>query len=176
MSDSMAKVLEYLGEDAKARPAPFVLAQPRKRPAKAARAPVKKGRVALQPYSHTADPKGNIVVRAPQLTSRAIVRLAEKLAVRQETVLIVSDIALRTFHRRQEKHEALTATESDRVLRIARVAKEAERVFGSSEKSTRWLSSENRVLDAKPLDLLATDAGARDVEAELIRIDYGDFA
>jgi putative toxin-antitoxin system antitoxin component (TIGR02293 family) len=103
-------------------------------------------------------------------------RLADRLSVSQETVLIVSDIKLRTFHRRQEKRQELTEAESDRIMRIARVAKEAERVFGNSEKSKRWLSTENRILGAKPLDLLATDAGSRDVENELVRINYGDFA
>lgn len=176
MSDSMQQVLEYLGEDARPRPAPTALSRPKKRAGKAARPPAKKAPVGLEACGVAPGTSGQIVVRAPQLTSKAIVRLAEKLAVSQETVLCVSDIAPRTFHRRQEKDEALTATESDRVLRIARVAKEAERVFGSSEKSTRWLSSENRILGARPLDLLATDASAREVESELIRIDYGDFA
>lgn len=115
-------------------------------------------------------------VRAPKLASAVVGRLADRLSVSQETVLIVSDIKLRTFHRRQEKREALTEAESDRIMRIARVAEEAERVFGSGEKSKRWLSTDNRILGARPLDLLATDAGSRDVENELVRIDYGDFA
>src|SRR5690606_8665213 len=101
----------------------------------------------------------------------AVGRLAAKLSVTPEMVLQVSDISERTFHRRQAKQEPLTEAESDRVLRIARIAREAERVFGSGEKASRWLSTTSRILGAKPLDLLATDAGARDVEYELVRID-----
>lgn len=115
-------------------------------------------------------------MRAPQLRSRAVFRLADKLLVSPEVVLNVSDISERTFQRRQANHTLLTEAESDRVLRIARVAREAERVFGDSGKASRWLSSESRILGAKPLDLLATDAGARDVEHELVRIEHGDFA
>ena len=119
---------------------------------------------------------GHLRLRAPQLSSRAVGRLAEKLAVSEVVVLNVSDISERTFQRRKERQERLSEAESDRVLRIARIASEAERVFGDSDKARRWLSADNRMLGAKPLDLLATDAGARDVESELVRIDFGDFA
>ena len=37
-------------------------------------------------------------------------------------------------------------------------------------------SSSNRILGAKPLEMLATDAGAHGVEAELNRIELGDYA
>lgn len=113
---------------------------------------------------------------APQVSSNAVGRLAKNLQVSADVVLQVSKIPVRTYHRRQAAQEMLTETESDRLLRIARVALQAEQVFGSSEKSTRWLSANSRILGAAPLDLLATDAGAREVEYELVRIEYGDFA
>jgi len=151
MSETIERVLHYLGE----------------KPPK------------VSPRHTVSEPGATVVVtifRAPQLTSKAVGRLATKLAVNTETVLDVSDISARTFHRRQAKQERLTEAESDRVLRIARVASEAERVFGDATRAGRWLSSVSTILGAKPLDLLATDAGARDVEYELIRIDQGDFA
>lgn len=114
--------------------------------------------------------------RTPLLQPRAIELLAGKLAIEESWLLDVSSIAMRTFHRRQEQDQPLTATETDRVLRIARVASHAERIFGTGDKARRWLSKENRMLGAKPLDLLASDAGAHEVEAELNRIDLGDFA
>jgi putative toxin-antitoxin system antitoxin component (TIGR02293 family) len=114
--------------------------------------------------------------QTPLLQPRAIELLAGKLHIEESILLDVSCISQRTFHRRQEQDKPLTATETDRVLRIARVASEAARVFGDEEKARRWLSKENRMLGAKPLELLATDAGSREVEAELIRIDWGDFA
>ncbi|RRU06573.1 MbcA/ParS/Xre antitoxin family protein [Stenotrophomonas sp. 278] len=70
----------------------------------------------------------------------------------------------------------MSKAESDSAQRIARVTSEAERVFGDATKAGRWLSSVSTILGAKPLDLLATDAGARDVEYELMRIDQGDLA
>lgn len=103
-------------------------------------------------------------------------RLADKLDVAEVVILNVSGISERTFQRRQKQGEPLTTDEADRVLRIARVAGAAERVFGDAEKSRRWLARENALLGASPLSLLATDSGSRDVEAELMRIDWGDFA
>lgn len=164
MSETVDKVLDYLGE------------KPRKGAGAAATATKRKPAtghwVTVKAYADTALATN---VRAPQLPSRAVGRLAAKLLVSPETVLYISDISERTFQRRQAQQKPLTEAESDRVLRIARVAREAERVFGSGEKASRWLSAVSRILGAKPLDLLATDAGARDVEYELVRIDHGDF-
>lgn len=115
-------------------------------------------------------PKGSVSLKA-----NVIDRLANKLDVADMVILDVSGISLRTFHRRQQQDEPLSPDEADRVLRIARVAGEAERVFGDAEKSRRWLARVNPLLGAAPLSLLATDAGSRDVEAELMRIDWGDF-
>jgi len=113
---------------------------------------------------------------APELRPRVIDQLARRLDVDESTVLSVAGIAPRTFHRRQKEGEPLTAAESDRVLRIARVSSVAERVFGDPVKAIHWLSKESAILGATPLALLASDAGAREVEVELERIDWGDFA
>ena len=52
----------------------------------------------------------------------------------------------------------------------------ADRVFADHEKAQRWLRKESRVLEASPIDLLRSETGARIVEEELHRIDYGIFA
>jgi putative toxin-antitoxin system antitoxin component (TIGR02293 family) len=114
--------------------------------------------------------------RSPLLYASAIELLADWLDVEEKQLLDVSSIPKRTFHRRQQKAETLSATETDRVLRIARIASQAVRVFDSEEKARRWLSKGNRMLAAAPLRMLSTDAGAHEVEAELNRIEFGDFA
>ncbi|MBL8579422.1 MAG: DUF2384 domain-containing protein [Mesorhizobium sp.] len=83
----------------------------------------------------------------------------------------------RTLARRKEVGEHLTVAESDRVLRLERIMRHAERVFGNHEKAQRWLRSEIIALDdARPIDLLASETGANVVFEELIRIEYGMFA
>lgn len=172
MSETVDKVLDYLGEKPRKGGAGMPVASDLRKRALAASA----GKAAGAKKAR----KGAVVIgsirRAPQLSSRAVGRLAEKLSVAPEKVLDVSDISERTFHRRQADQKPFTEAESDRVMRIARVAREAERVFGSREKASRWLSADSRILGTRPLDLLATDAGARDVEYELVRIDHGDYA
>lgn len=181
MSESMAQVLEYLGET-EARSiapaeAPGAASSPApKRAARKARSNVTDlaGKRADGRVKRSA--QGRFVEYAPQIRNRAVDVLARRLAVPAEKVLHVSAIPARTFHRRQQLDQTLSPTESDRVLRIARIAREAERVFGSPDKSSRWLSTEHRLLGATPLDLLATDAGTQDVEEELGRIEHGIFA
>ena len=110
-----------------------------------------------------------------RLTSGSIVRLAKILAVSPDTVLRVSRISKRTYRRCQAAQQLLTEAESERILRVACLALEAEKAFGSGEKAARWLSANNRILGAVPLDLLVTEVGSREVECELLRIGNGDF-
>ena len=79
----------------------------------------------------------------------------------------------RTLARRKERGEDLTVAESDRVLRIQHISGMADRVFGNHEKAQRWLRDKSRVLNEVPLVLLQSETGARLVEEELHRIDYG---
>lgn len=68
----------------------------------------------------------------------------------------------------------LTADQSDRLARVARVIAKAEETFGNKEKAARWLRRPTAPLNGEePLKLLDTEAGARLVEELLIRIDHG---
>lgn len=181
MSESMEKVLEYLGErdatpGAGGRKAPGSAAAARRKATKRGVADLASRRAARGAAAIDPDRDGRVVRYAPQIRNRAVDVLARRLAVPAERVLHVSAIPPRTFHRRQQLDQTLSPSESDRILRIARIASEAERVFGSPDKSSRWLSTEHPILGATPLDLLATDAGTQDVEEELGRIEHGIFA
>ena len=70
--------------------------------------------------------------------------------------------------------EALTHDESDRAVRIARIASLAEEVFGNDAKAARWLrKAKTRFEGRSPFELLRTEAGARLVEEMLLQLDYG---
>jgi putative toxin-antitoxin system antitoxin component (TIGR02293 family) len=171
-SESLSQALHFLGE----KSASGKSARPTTKDPKHGRVGVEVKRAkkrASQSVLKQAHRSAKFVV---DLKPNVIDRLADKLDVEEVVILSVSGISERTFHRRQKQGEPLTRDEADRVLRIARVAGAAERVFGDAEKSRRWLRRENALLGASPLSLLATDAGSRDVEAELMRIDWSDFA
>jgi putative toxin-antitoxin system antitoxin component (TIGR02293 family) len=78
---------------------------------------------------------------------------------------------------RRKEERRLSASESDRLYRLARIAARAEEVLGASEEARRWLVAPNRALGSvAPLSLLDTDEGARQVEAILGRLEHGVFS
>jgi putative toxin-antitoxin system antitoxin component (TIGR02293 family) len=85
----------------------------------------------------------------------------------------ILELPLRTLARRK-KERRLHADESDRLLRLGRVAALAEEVLGSREKAARWLHEENPGLGGEtPLARLDSDLGSRQVEDALVRIAHG---
>ncbi len=70
--------------------------------------------------------------------------------------------------------ERLNPTQGDRLYRLARIIAFAEEVLENSERAHRWLQEPQRGLgNRRPLDLLQNEAGAREVEDLLGRIEYG---
>lgn len=85
-------------------------------------------------------------------------------------------LPMRTLARRK-KQQRLTAEESDRLLRLVRVAAAAVGVFGDPPKASAWLRKPNRALGgATPLSRMDTDVGVRQVERVLGRIEHGVFS
>jgi putative toxin-antitoxin system antitoxin component (TIGR02293 family) len=83
----------------------------------------------------------------------------------------------RTLARRQVANEPLTIEETDKALRLERIAVHAERVFGDPAKAHRWLRKPKRALNgATPVDFLVSEACARIVEEMLLRIEHGIYA
>jgi len=80
----------------------------------------------------------------------------------------------RTLVHRKTRRESLTHDESDRAVRIARIASLAEEAFGDDAKASRWLrKAKTRFEGRSPLEMLRTEAGARLVEEMLLQLDYG---
>jgi putative toxin-antitoxin system antitoxin component (TIGR02293 family) len=93
----------------------------------------------------------------------------------------------RTLQHRRSRKELLTLDESDRVVRLLRVLRATEELYGSRERALDWLRRPNPRLDPAlrnvlfarggrvPLTLLTTDSGARMVEELLGQIAHGMF-
>ena len=123
--------------------------------------------------SSTAD---LIPVLRSGLQYRSLEAMIDKLDLPRKDVLKSLGLPLRTMARRKEE-KRLTADESDRVYRLARVVAHAEDVFEDIDKVRRWLAHTNRALGGvTPLSLLDTDEGARQVDTILGRIEYGLFS
>jgi putative toxin-antitoxin system antitoxin component (TIGR02293 family) len=114
-----------------------------------------------------------------------IERLLEMGLDRAEVHSVV--LPARTLQHRRSRKERLTVDESDRIVRLLRVLKLAEEVYGSRERALEWLRKPNMQLDpamrnqlfAKggrpPISLLTTDTGARMVEELLGQISEGMY-
>lgn len=98
-----------------------------------------------------------------------------KLVSRDEVYSLISP--KRTYLLRRQERRRLSPQESERAARVARILTLAAEAFGNAAKAARWLRTPNRVLQgALPLQLLATEPGARLVEDELHRIAWGLYA
>jgi len=83
-------------------------------------------------------------------------------------------IPKRTLARRRAAHEPLTIEETDKAMRLMRIATQAQRVFGDPGKAHRWLRKPKHALNGEtPIAFLASEEGARIVEEMLHRIDHG---
>jgi putative toxin-antitoxin system antitoxin component (TIGR02293 family) len=79
----------------------------------------------------------------------------------------------RTWQLRKQRRKPLTAAESEKAARLARIFALAIDAFQNPEKAAQWLRRRSRVLGRMPIDLLDSEAGARLVEEELLRITWG---
>jgi putative toxin-antitoxin system antitoxin component (TIGR02293 family) len=81
-----------------------------------------------------------------------------------------------TYHRRKASGK-LDPSESDRVVRYARLMGRAVEVLESEDSARAWLNSPQVGLGgAVPLDYAETELGAREVEDLLGRIEHGVYS
>jgi len=92
------------------------------------------------------------------------VQLAHAIGVNQKTI----------GRLRSNPSRHLGVSESDRLYRVARIFSQAVDVFEDEESARKWLRSPQIGLGKRiPLELLSTEAGSREVEDLLGRIEYG---
>ncbi|MFN2386218.1 MAG: antitoxin Xre/MbcA/ParS toxin-binding domain-containing protein, partial [Thermoanaerobaculia bacterium] len=102
--------------------------------------------------------------------------LKDRYEIASDEMVKILNIPGRTLARRK-REKRFEADESDRLLRLGRVAALAEETLGSRQKAARWLRAPNRALGGEvPLRLLDTDPGSRRTEDELFRISHGVFS
>jgi putative toxin-antitoxin system antitoxin component (TIGR02293 family) len=78
---------------------------------------------------------------------------------------------------RRRKSRRLDAQESDRLLRYARLYARAEATLGDASAAREWLKHPVRGLGYEsPLQFAETEAGGREVENLLGRIEHGVFS
>jgi putative toxin-antitoxin system antitoxin component (TIGR02293 family) len=83
-------------------------------------------------------------------------------------------VPARTLHRRRVQGR-LSADESDRLLRVSRVfCKAAELFEGDMDSAIRWLRTPAKALRGEqPIAFARTEAGSREVEILIGRLEHG---
>jgi putative toxin-antitoxin system antitoxin component (TIGR02293 family) len=141
----------------------------------AAIAEVLGGRKVLGKTVTKADDLAELVRKGLPATSITV--LAARLNVGNTVLSRKLGIPQRTLTRRLSQRSRLTAAESDRTVRLARVYASAVEMIGDEQKAVAWLGTPNRALGGeRPLNQLDTDVGAREVEDVLGRIAYGVYS
>src|SRR5438045_2807583 len=111
------------------------------------------------------------------LPFRAYERLARNMALSNDRMLRLVDIARRTLLRRRAEGR-FSRDESDRLLRAARVLGAALSLFeGDRDAALAWLEEPQLAFGgAIPLEIARTEIGAREVEDLAYRIEQGVFS
>ena len=66
----------------------------------------------------------------------------------------------------------LSRAASERAERLARIAALARRALGDTNEAKSWLTERHPLFGQPPIELAATDLGARQVERVLLNIEY----
>ncbi len=133
--------------------------------------------VTRKPGGRLRDRGGQLVDIGPRSVPwPSVSGFSARLGIQLAELLRLIGMTERTALRRKAEGY-LKPDEADRLLRIGRVFEEATRILGDERRAAGWLSDPNPMFyDAPPLSFLDSDGGTQAVTAELVRIDYGEFA
>src|SRR5947199_8895186 len=85
-------------------------------------------------------------------------------------------IARGTLARKHGMGTPPSAEVSEKALRVARICNRARALFATDQAISQWLFKPDSALgDVAPIDLLDTELGAREVEALVRSLTYGQF-
>jgi putative toxin-antitoxin system antitoxin component (TIGR02293 family) len=112
------------------------------------------------------------------LPRSAALAVRRRLGLSEQELADSLGVSAKTLQRQARDAMArLKPAQGDRLYRLARVAGFAEEVLEDPDRAHRWLREPQRGLGNRvPLELLRSEAGAREVEDLLGRIEYGVFS
>lgn len=114
------------------------------------------------------------VIRAG-LPTEAFAGVAKALSLTVDELAAKLGISPRTLRDQRKRKGRLSVENTEKLVRIARIHQLARKIFTSDEAVSQWLAATAPALDGlKPIDLLDTDTGAREVESVLHGIAFGN--
>ncbi len=111
------------------------------------------------------------------IPARAALMFKDNLGLTNDQLAALLGLSVRSVNRLAAPGALLPPVAGDRLYRCARLFALAESVFEDMEAAVAWLKTPQRALDdTVPLDLAATDIGAREVETLLGRIEHSVYS
>ncbi len=109
------------------------------------------------------------------LPANAFDGVARIFSLSAEDLAATLGISVRTVRDQRKRRVRLSQETTEKLVRAARVHELARKIFSSDEAVAQWLAAPAPSLDGqRPLALLDTDVGAREVESVLQGIAYGN--
>ena len=103
--------------------------------------------------------------------------VAARLGLSDQELAEVLGVSLRTLQRIPDASSLMNPQMSDRLFRLAHILAMAEYVLEDDTSAHRWMMEEQRGLGGqKPLAMIASEAGYREVENLLGRIEHGVYS
>ncbi|MFH1032955.1 MAG: antitoxin Xre/MbcA/ParS toxin-binding domain-containing protein [Pseudomonadota bacterium] len=104
-------------------------------------------------------------------------QMQSSLALPDRSLADLLALGTRTLVRLRQDNKRLSLAAGDRLFRLARIFSLATEVLEDQQAARRWLLAPQAGLGGqRPLDLMLTEAGSRQVEELLGRIEYGVLA
>lgn len=88
----------------------------------------------------------------------------------------ILEVSPKTLARWKKSGERLTPQQTDRMAHVEAVMKHAEDIFKTPERVMEWMHSKVLYLNARrPIDVIKTETGRREVDNALAVIEWGMF-
>ncbi|MBL1260565.1 MAG: DUF2384 domain-containing protein [Thiotrichaceae bacterium] len=112
------------------------------------------------------------------LPTKSVFFLQKQMELTDDDYSVTLGVSTKWLGRyRKDPREHMDANVSDRLYRIARIYTLTEEVLEDKGAANHWLHRPQSGLGERtPLELMKNDAGAREVEELLYRIEYGIYS
>lgn len=109
------------------------------------------------------------------LPAQAFVGVADALGLAVEELAEILGASAPIIRSQCKNLCRLSSSNTEKLVRAARIQQQARRIFSTDGAAAGWLTSSAPALDGvRPIDLLDTDLGAREVESILNGIACGN--
>ncbi len=109
--------------------------------------------------------------------AESLVRFKRDAGFSYEEIAALLDLSAKTIERAIARRTRLSRGASDRLYRVARVLALCEQVLEDRKHALEWLRRPQYGLGGRvPAELLGTEAGSREIELLLERIEHGFLA